>query len=74
MGVDLLIGVRGLARELIAGAIEAGMKPEHTAFYETPEEAAEKLMTAASPGDLVLVKGSRGVRTERVIEKMRTTF
>jgi UDP-N-acetylmuramoyl-tripeptide--D-alanyl-D-alanine ligase len=74
MKIDRLIGVRGLAGELIAGAIENGMQPGQTDFCETPEEAAEKLIAQQSEGDLVLVKGSRGVQTERVIEKMRTEF
>ncbi|HEX9003369.1 MAG TPA: UDP-N-acetylmuramoyl-tripeptide--D-alanyl-D-alanine ligase [Blastocatellia bacterium] len=72
MTVDRLIGVRGLAMELVAGAREANLK--HAVFSESPEDAAEKLIADARPGDLVLVKGSRGVRTERVIEKLRAAF
>ena len=74
-GIDRLIGVRGLARELVAGAIETGtMNAERATFCETPEAAAERLIAEAKAGDLVLVKGSRGVRTEKVIEKLRTAF
>jgi len=69
--IDRLIGIRGLARELIAGAIEAGMSPEHTHFCETPEDAADELIALKSPGDLILIKASRGVRAERVIERLR---
>ena len=72
MNVDLLIGVRGLAKQLVEGASEA--KAGQAVFSETPEEAAEKLIAETRPGDLVLVKGSRGVRTERVIERLRTQF
>lgn len=72
MKVDWLIGVRGLAKELVAGAQEA--KLTQAVFSETSEEAAEKLIAESHPGDLVLVKGSRGVRTERVIEKLRAAF
>ncbi len=74
MGIDRLIGVRGLARELVKGAIDHGMKAEQAEFYETPEEAGERLVAEARPGDLILVKGSRGVRTERVVEKLRGAF
>lgn len=68
MNVDRLIGVRGLAKEMVlsAGSIAA--------FCESPEEAADKLIAEAHPGDLVLVKGSRGVRTEKVIERLRAEF
>ena len=72
--IDRLIGVRGLASELVAGARENGLTAEQAVFCETPEEAAERLIAENAPGDLVLVKGSRGVRTERVIEKLRAEF
>jgi UDP-N-acetylmuramoyl-tripeptide--D-alanyl-D-alanine ligase len=71
MKIDRLIGIRGLARELIAGAIEAGMSREHAHFAETPEAAADLLIALRSPGDLILIKASRGVRAERVIERLR---
>jgi UDP-N-acetylmuramyl pentapeptide synthase len=35
----------------------------------TPAEAAEFLAEITSAGDLVLVKGSRSARTERVLEE-----
>src|SRR5262244_316415 len=45
LGVDVLIGVRGLASELVAGALEChGNAPKVTSFCETPEEAAEMLV------------------------------
>jgi UDP-N-acetylmuramoyl-tripeptide--D-alanyl-D-alanine ligase len=71
MNIDRLIGIRGLARELVAGAVEAGMSPEHAHYCETPDAAAEVLLSLKAPGDLVLIKASRGVRAERVIERLR---
>jgi UDP-N-acetylmuramoyl-tripeptide--D-alanyl-D-alanine ligase len=71
LGVDLLIGVRGLAREIVAGAREAGLTNESATFCETPEEAADLLTREARSGDLILIKGSRGVKTEIVVEKMK---
>jgi UDP-N-acetylmuramoyl-tripeptide--D-alanyl-D-alanine ligase len=68
-GIQRVIGVRGLAKNLVAGAIEAGL-PDAT-FCETPEDAAAQLLTELQAGDLVLVKGSRGVRTERVVERLK---
>lgn len=75
IGVDVLIGVRGLASELVAGATEdVRSRARLTSFCETPEETAETLIANAAPGDLILVKGSRGVRTERVVERLKAAF
>lgn len=75
LGLDWLIGVRGLANELISGAQEiVGDKPMRADFCETPEQAAALLLAEAQAGDLVLVKGSRGVRTERVIEQLQAVW
>jgi UDP-N-acetylmuramoyl-tripeptide--D-alanyl-D-alanine ligase len=71
LGVDFLIGVRGLAAEIVAGAREAGMANDATIFCQTPDEAADVLQREADAGDLILVKGSRGVRTEIVVERLK---
>jgi UDP-N-acetylmuramoyl-tripeptide--D-alanyl-D-alanine ligase len=67
-GVDRLVGVEGLAKNLIEGA--GGVNSLETDFYENSEIAGERLADQLRAGDLVLVKGSRGVRTEKVIEKI----
>jgi UDP-N-acetylmuramoyl-tripeptide--D-alanyl-D-alanine ligase len=72
--VQLLIGVRGLARQIVAGAIEAGISPDRAVFCETPEEAGELLVKEARPGDAILVKGSRGVKMERLVDLMKQRF
>jgi UDP-N-acetylmuramoyl-tripeptide--D-alanyl-D-alanine ligase len=73
-GVDVLWGIRGLARELIEGAREEGMSAEATVFFESSEEAADALASFIRAGDLVLVKGSRGVHTERVVEALKERY
>jgi UDP-N-acetylmuramoyl-tripeptide--D-alanyl-D-alanine ligase len=70
-GVDVLWGVRGLAAELVEGAREAGMGGEAARFFESSEEAARELAEFVKAGDLVLVKGSRGVHTELVVERLK---
>lgn len=74
LGINKLIGVRGFAREMVAGAREAGMSSEAAIFTDTPEEAAESLIREVRDGDLVLVKGSRGVRMEIVVERLKQKF
>ncbi|HKY04547.1 MAG TPA: cyanophycin synthetase, partial [Blastocatellia bacterium] len=71
LGVDVLIGVRGLARELVEGARHAGLNAGSAVFCETVDEAASLLEGEAREGDLILVKGSRGVKTETIVERMR---
>ncbi|HLL77332.1 MAG TPA: UDP-N-acetylmuramoyl-tripeptide--D-alanyl-D-alanine ligase [Pyrinomonadaceae bacterium] len=74
LGVDVLWGVRGLARDLVEGARAAGMSEQAARFFETTDEAAEAIVKEVRPGDLVLVKGSRGVHTERIVERLRAAF
>jgi UDP-N-acetylmuramoyl-tripeptide--D-alanyl-D-alanine ligase len=71
LGVDLLIGVRGLASEIVRGGRDAGMRNESAIFLATPFEAGEFLFNEIRAKDLILVKGSRGVKTEVVVEKLK---
>ena len=71
-GIDRLIGVRGLAKEMIDGATESGFT--ESVFAIDSEAAGELLANEVKRGDVVLVKGSRGVRTEKVIEILIERF
>jgi UDP-N-acetylmuramoyl-tripeptide--D-alanyl-D-alanine ligase len=71
-GVNVLWGVRGLASEIIAGANEAGLT--ETAFFENADEAGNALVKEVKEGDLILVKGSRGVATDRIVAAIRKEF
>jgi UDP-N-acetylmuramoyl-tripeptide--D-alanyl-D-alanine ligase len=73
-GVDVVWGVRGLAREIVSGASEAGLPGEASRFFETAEEAASALAEEVREGDLVLIKGSRGVRTDKVVAALCDRF
>lgn len=64
-GIDLLIGVRGLAEQIVAGAGAAGTKAE---FVTTPDAAGEWLAKNTRDGDVVLLKASRGVKLEKALE------
>jgi UDP-N-acetylmuramoyl-tripeptide--D-alanyl-D-alanine ligase len=63
--LDLLLGVRGLAKAMVEGAAAAGVKAE---FVATPEQAGEWLAREAQEGDAVLLKASRGVKLEKALE------
>ena len=64
-GVDVVIGVRGLAAALVEGA--AGTE---ALFVETPEEAGAWLRANLQPDDAVLLKASRGVKLERALASL----
>ncbi len=72
--IDFLAGVTGLASELVAGAVAAGLPPARTQFFETKEAAAEWLCQTVRPGDLVLLKASRVVALETLLEALKTKF
>ena len=63
--IDVLVGVRGLAQQIVEAAGKAGMQAE---FVATPEEAGEWLAQETRDGDVVLLKASRGVKLERALE------
>jgi UDP-N-acetylmuramoyl-tripeptide--D-alanyl-D-alanine ligase len=64
-GIDILVGVRGLAQPMVEAAGHAGIRAE---FVSTPEEAGEWLVRETREGDVVLLKASRGVKLERALE------
>jgi UDP-N-acetylmuramoyl-tripeptide--D-alanyl-D-alanine ligase len=66
--IDWILGVRGYASDFVAAAVEAGHPQEQTRFFEDSTEAAKFLETFISREDLLLLKGSRGVKMERVLE------
>jgi UDP-N-acetylmuramoyl-tripeptide--D-alanyl-D-alanine ligase len=63
-GVDFVLGVRGLAQDLVDAAQAAGAQ---ALFVTSPEEAGEWLVANLGPGDVVLLKASRGVRLEKAL-------
>ena len=60
----------GDAAEIVEGAVASGFPREQTKFFAAPEEAAEYLKSFLISGDLLLVKGSRGVKMERIVESL----
>ena len=72
--IDFVVGVQGDALQIVEGAIAAGIPRERTKFFGTPENAAEFLAGFLKPGDLLLVKGSRSVKMERIVEALLGRF
>jgi len=64
-GLDLVVGVQGNAEHLAAAACTGGVA---ALFLSDAQAAGRWLKQNLRKGDVVLVKGSRGVHLERVIE------
>jgi UDP-N-acetylmuramoyl-tripeptide--D-alanyl-D-alanine ligase len=73
VGVDRLLTVGGPPAEALgAAAISAGVPAAHVEHFATSTEAAERASALVRAGDLVLVKGSRGVRTDVVVDRLKS--
>jgi UDP-N-acetylmuramoyl-tripeptide--D-alanyl-D-alanine ligase len=66
-GIDVVIGVRGLAQEIVAGVEADDAAETKGIFVETPQAAGEWLKRNLRTGDAVLLKASRGVRLEQAV-------
>lgn len=69
-GIDYLVGIRGAARHMVEEAVQAGLPAGAAYFFDTPEEAGAFLRDFLAPGDAVLLKGSRGTRVEKALERI----
>ena len=70
--LDVLLTVGGApAAALAASAVAAGLARDRVRHFATSDEAAAATVALVGPGDLVLVKGSRGVQTDRVVERLK---
>ncbi len=70
----LVIGVQGEARSLLNGAREGGVAEDRAQFAADAVQAGEILARTIKSGDVVLIKGSRGVKLERTLNTLRAAF
>ncbi len=68
--VAWVIAVQGDARFFVEGAVEGGTPLSHGLFFPDAKSAGEFCQALMAPGDVILVKGSRGVHLETVIEML----
>src|SRR5246127_240551 len=68
--IDWIVGVGGGAAQVVEGAVAAGVPRSQTKVFNSSEDAAKFLVDFVAPGDLLLVKGSRGVKMERIVESL----
>jgi UDP-N-acetylmuramoyl-tripeptide--D-alanyl-D-alanine ligase len=70
LGVDRLVAVGRYSHDLLTGARKTGMATEQIAHCDDLTVAETVLGCWIEPGDVVLVKGSRAMRMERVVETL----
>ncbi len=69
-GIDLVVLVGELARAAAAGALEGGLPASAVLHLPTTADAEREVPALLTDGDVVLVKGSRGMALERVVRSI----
>ena len=69
-GISHLIAVGEKARDIIRGATEAGLADDYIFYFDQAFEAGKFLQNRIKAGDVILVKGSQGVRMEKVVKEI----
>ncbi|GAC1338747.1 MAG: UDP-N-acetylmuramoyl-tripeptide--D-alanyl-D-alanine ligase [Myxococcales bacterium] len=69
-GLSLLVCFGERARAIGEGAIESGIPQENVAYTDDPAEAVRLVLQHRRPQDVVLVKGSRGMKMERISDPL----
>ena len=71
LGIDTLVAVGRVSVEIADGAIAGGLPPCSIFTFTDTKEALQALREVLREGDSVLVKGSRGVALEEVVEGIK---
>lgn len=70
MNFDYLIAVGKQAKEYQLGAISGGFTSQNALYFETAAEAMEFLSEEVRQNDVLLIKGSRGMKMEQIVEML----
>ncbi|HEX8619761.1 MAG TPA: UDP-N-acetylmuramoyl-tripeptide--D-alanyl-D-alanine ligase [Thermoanaerobaculia bacterium] len=70
--IDVVVGVGKRALSLLEGAREAGFSDDVLHHFATAEDAGAFLRQEVRPGDLVLIKGSRGVGLDKAVAMLES--
>jgi UDP-N-acetylmuramoyl-tripeptide--D-alanyl-D-alanine ligase len=70
LDIDFLIATGPLSKATVKAAREAGMKEEQTWHFADKEVLGDHLRAILRKKDVVLVKGSRGMKLEEVVERI----
>ncbi|MFH1738417.1 MAG: UDP-N-acetylmuramoyl-tripeptide--D-alanyl-D-alanine ligase [bacterium] len=67
---DYLVTLGKLSRNVASGALDSGMPKDRVFECENHEEVVQRLSELAEAGDLILVKASRGMAMEKIVEQL----
>jgi len=73
-GIDLIVAVGKLADYVAKGAQEAGMNQKKITLYNITKEASMAMASLIKKGDTILIKGSRAMKMEQIVEELETQF
>ncbi|MEK7648395.1 MAG: UDP-N-acetylmuramoyl-tripeptide--D-alanyl-D-alanine ligase [Patescibacteria group bacterium] len=69
-GVDILVTIGSAAKWIADGAAESGIDTSRIFRFDRTEEVHEVLLDTMKQGDVVLVKGSQGMRLEKIVKEI----
>jgi len=67
LGIDKLITIGERSRDINRGALEEGMAQNDVFNFKNSDEAKMFIQNRIKEGDIILVKGSQGIRMERIV-------
>ena len=69
-GIDVFIAVGDRMRAAVEELVSLGFPKENILQFDDPEQAEEQVVKMIKEGDFILVKGSQGMRMEKIVEKL----
>ena len=69
--VQLLVTVGAEAAKMAEAALAAGIAEDSVVIYETNSQAIKYLREIFTVGDVALIKGSRGMKMEEIVEALK---
>ena len=69
-GWHFIVTVGPLGRLTAEAALRAGLDARSVLSFDEADEAGRAVLPLLEPGDLVLVKGSRGTRTDKIVDQI----
>jgi UDP-N-acetylmuramoyl-tripeptide--D-alanyl-D-alanine ligase len=70
-GWNILVTVGVLSQHMAEGALSSGMRSDQIYSFKNSDEAAGEILRLVQEGDLILVKSSRKIGIEKIVERLK---